>query len=151
LTDFEKCGMLVEATFNNVRYPYISIHIKGGGDGLMKFLFAKREKACRHCSAVIERGELYIQTSHRNINTGRYFSFSYHYECYIIYFTERIGKDALYYMGRLEPPKKLGRPKKHINPKLINRKKALLRYHRKAGHLDRVTKIQEELDTLMAQ
>lgn len=114
----------------------------------MKFLFAKKIKICKHCETSIDRGELYILNSHRNKVTGRYFSFPYHYECYIKHFTERVRRDALHFMKQLEPPKKLGRPRKHSNPKLINRKKSLVRYHREAGHTERAIEIQQQIDLL---
>jgi hypothetical protein len=113
----------------------------------LKFLFMKRPKTCKHpkCGGIIGRGELYILNSHRNSSTGRYYSFSYHYECYIEYFTERIRQDAMYYMGQLIPPKRLGRPRVYKNGKNIHKLKALRRYHEKAGNMDRVRELTGEL------
>lgn len=118
----------------------------------MRFLFnRKNNKTCRYCGSLIKRGELYILNSYQNKETGQYCSFSYHYECYKQYFIEKITRDALYYLGVIEVPKKLGRPRKYSNPKLVARKKALIYYHKQAGNEERALEVEKELDTLLGK
>lgn len=114
----------------------------------MKYLFAKRIITCWHCGTSIERGSLYIRTSHRNRDSGRYYSSAYHYECYIEHMAERVRKDALYWMGQQEQPKKLGRPKIYHNGKEVHRLKALRRYHEGAEHQTEVKVIDEKIKLL---
>ena len=116
----------------------------------MKFFYAKRDIQCKYCPGVITRGQFYLRTNYKNSTTGRYYSFPYHYECYKEYFLERLDKDALYFKGEMELPKKLGRPKKYWNSKLADRLRALIYYHKKAGNDEKVQELQAKLDKLRA-
>ncbi len=85
----------------------------------MRFLFAKHIMECKQCGSEILRGELYIRSFFKNDKVTT--NYAYHYECYIQVMTERIRKSALYWMGKIPPPKKLGRPVKSSDPKEYRR------------------------------
>lgn len=115
----------------------------------MKYLFAKRPMTCKGCDSKILRGEFYIRNNARNKSTGVFYSFPYHLECYIKYVTDKIRKDAMFYMGIQEKPKKAGRPRKYSNPELAERLKALERYHRSAGNPERADEVKSIVDGLI--
>lgn len=114
----------------------------------MRFLFAKHHLTCKHCRAEITLGELFCKTFHENKQTGATFGFSYHYECYIEDYVERIRKSALYWRNKLTPPKKRGRPVKSTHPKIYRKLMALKRYYRKTGNTDKVRELETELESL---
>jgi hypothetical protein len=115
----------------------------------LKFFFAKRPKVCQHCKGKIKRGELFVQTNNRNRETGRFYCFSYHYDCYPEYFMERYRKDALHYKEQMGNPQKAGRKRIYSDPVKAYRLLSLIAYHEKAGHLDRAQEVKEDLKKLL--
>jgi predicted nucleic acid-binding Zn-ribbon protein len=115
----------------------------------MKLYYAKRDTKCSHCKSIIFRGEIILLNVCQNKGTQTFSSFPNHPECYVEYVRKKVEEKTQELMGTVLSPPKLGRPKVYVNGKLIDRKKALLRYHRKAGNMERAEAVEGELTQLL--
>lgn len=109
----------------------------------MRFYYAKKDMTCKGCSVDIQRGEIYVRSFFKTPNNG-YYSFSYHPDCFLESFKRRFTNSLNFWVEKLTPPKKIGRPLKTSNPREYKKLKDLLYYYKKTGN-------KEKMDLLLIQ
>ena len=116
---------------------------------MLKFGIAKNDSLfCHWCKENIPYGEHYValffsvKWGERKVRK----SFIFHVDpCYIEWKVASFNDKYSYWKTSLTEPKKRGRPKTYQNGKEIHRMKSLITYHRKAGNLDKVGELEEQL------
>ena len=115
----------------------------------MRFTCIKHEQVCNYCQSILNPGDeaVVIRIKHRN---GVVLPVFFHTDqCF-----ERWNKET--FVNRLlswrlgatlpgERKKKAGRPRKYRKGEIARKHLALLRYHKKKGHDDKVRELQDEL------
>ncbi len=121
--------------------------------------YMKRDHTCIKCGGSLPRGSEGIKVG---MKLGAYWTSwkYYHLECFI----SQLHQYCLDWFGTHSYHSKLGRKKKASQPiigtrygkpvqtevqKEIRRLKALQRYHKKQGHLDRVDELEKEIQSLI--
>jgi len=114
----------------------------------MRFLYIKNEQVCNYCGAALASGEEAIVIRIR-LHTGWIKPCFFHTDtCFQNWNNEVFVNRLLQWRQSATPrPKqrgriKIGRPTKYSNSTLARRLKALLWYHRRLGHLDKVTELE---------
>lgn len=111
----------------------------------MRFYVAKNNKlTCLHCKSNILYGEHYAWLY--SYKAKRVFTF--HIECFRKWVDINFVNKYLIWKENLNPPKKLGRPRKTSDPEKYHRLKALLRYHKKAGNEKEVQVVETKIGEL---
>lgn len=111
----------------------------------MKFFFARKDHICLQCRTEISKGEAFVRLSISNRQGTGEIGLLFHPMCYSKWNEEKFVQRFLEWKRQQVPPKKRGRPRKHADPKMVNRLKALQRYHEKAGNEARVKELEAKL------
>lgn len=119
----------------------------------MRFLHIKNEQICKHCGSTLTYGEEAVVL--RLWIKGFLKPTFFHLDCFLIWNSEVFLYRLNSWRQSINPrperkriPKKLGRPIKYLNSSLAHKLLMKKAYHLKIGHMEEVSKIQEEIDKL---
>ena len=115
----------------------------------MRFTYLKHGQVCFHCKGIVKPGEEAVIITTKN---GRPFPLVFHTGCFTDWSQSTYIRRLLSWRESATRParkarikKKMGRPYKYTNSTQSRRIKALLFYHIKMGHEERVKTLQQQL------
>lgn len=119
----------------------------------MRFCHLKEDRECKGCGSLIFKSEEAVFIRYP-VQNGFILPFGFHPQCFIDWnnqvFMYRLERWRQGDVPKKKKPRR-GRPRKYKNYLKADRIQALLRYHRKAGHTEKVQELEEQLNKTLVR